>query len=303
MKKFLAFILLLSALLLTYLYREKIVLFIFEKLSNINNEITININKDYYRDYNLSYVKLTDNYNVRSTKDLLNLYYTAINAGMDEFKFYCSTEYETCIDDIVYLSEEQTILSNINNFVHPYNRFTSLKTTYDTLRQVTITLEKTYTKDKQNKINDVVDKIIKEEIKEEKDPEKIIRIVHDYIINNTKYDKERADKNIIKYESHTAYGVLIEHYGLCGGYADAVALFLDKYEIPNFKVVSENHIWNAVFLKDNWYHLDLTWDDPVLTSGDDTLEYTFFLITTDELEDLETNQHIFNKKVFTELDY
>lgn len=303
MKKILVFILLIGSLLLTYLFRENIVLFIFEKVNNINNEITIDINEDYYRDYNLSYIKLTDNYNIRSTTDLLNLYYTVINAGMDEFKFYCSKEYETCIDDIVYLSEEQTTLSNINNFVHPYNRFTSLKTTYDTLRQITITLEKTYTKDKQNKINEEVEKIIKEQIKDEKDPKKMIRIVHDYIINNTKYDKERADKNIIKYESHTAYGVLIEHYGLCGGYADAMALFLDKYEIPNFKVVSENHIWNAVYLEDNWYHLDLTWDDPVLTSGDDTLEYTFFLITTSELEELETNQHIFNKKVFTELDY
>ena len=80
-----------------------------------------------------------------------------------------------------------------------------------------------------------------------------------------------------------------------------MAIFLNKYNIPNFKVVSENHIWNAVYLDGKWYHLDLTWDDPVLTDGSDTLEYTFFLITTPELEELETNQHVFDKKVFKEL--
>lgn len=288
---------------LTYIYREDIVLFLFENFNKINRETSFEEKNEYYRDYNLSYVQLTDNYDVASIKDLINLYYTAINTGVDEFKFYCSKTYSTCIDDVIYLSEEQTTLSNINNFIHPYNRFTSLKTTYDTLGQVTITLDKPYSKEKQKEINTVVDKIVTEEIKEEKDPKKIIKIVHDYIINNTKYDKERADRNIIKYESHTAYGVLLEHYGLCGGYADAMAIFLDKYNIPNFKVVSENHIWNAVYIENNWYHLDLTWDDPVLTNGKDTLEYTFFIITTSELEQLETNQHIFNKKVFTELDY
>ena len=82
-----------------------------------------------------------------------------------------------------------------------------------------------------------------------------------------------------------------------------MAIFLNYYNIPNFKVVSSNHIWNAVYLDGNWYHLDLTWDDPVIVDGSDTLEYTFFLITTDELEELETNQHVFDRKVFSELDY
>ena len=80
-----------------------------------------------------------------------------------------------------------------------------------------------------------------------------------------------------------------------------MAIFLDRYNIPNFKIISENHIWNAVYLDGNWYHLDLTWDDPVTSDKSDVLEYNFFLITTDELEQLKTNQHVYDKTVFSEL--
>ena len=285
----------------TYLYREDIVIFLIENFGGITKEVTLDSKNPYYRDYNLSYVQTTDNFKATSKDDLLDMYYTVINSGVEEFTFYCSKTYPNCIDDVLYLANNQNVLSNINSFVHPYNSFTTVKTKYDTLKRVTLSVEKTYTDEKISKINKVVDEIIEKEIKDEKDHKEIIKIVHNYIINNTKYDKDRADRNIIKYESNTAYGVLIEHYGLCGGYTDAMAIFLNKYNIPNFKVVSENHIWNAVYIDDAWYHLDLTWDDPVLTDGTDTLEYTFFLITTQELKDLETNQHHFDKNVFKEL--
>jgi len=303
MKKFLWYVFLCLFLGLIYLYRENIIVFLFDNFTTFDKEIVLDEKNEYYRDYNLSYVSSINDFKVSSKDELIDLYYTVINSGIDEFKFYCHDEYPNCIKDIIYLSKEQTTLSNINNFVHPFNRFDKIKTVYDTLKQVTITSEKTYNQKEILEINKVVDNIIKDQIKDETDPKEIIKIVHDYIINNAKYDKERADRNIIKYSSHTAYGVLVEHYGLCGGYADAMAIFLDRYKIPNFKVVSENHIWNAVYIDGKWYHLDLTWDDPVLTSGKDTLEYTFFLITTEEMERLETNQHIFDKKVFTELDY
>lgn len=301
MKRVLTFILLIITLGCVYLYREDIIIFLLENFGGITKEVTLESKNIYYRDYNLSYVKTTDNFKASNINDLLNMYYTIINSGVDEFSFYCSKTYTTCIDDVLYLANNQNILSNINSFVHPYNSFTTIKTKYDTLKKVTLQIQKTYSDDEINKIDEEVDKIIENEIKDEQDPKEIIKIVHNYIINNTKYDKDRADRNIIKYESNTAYGVLIEKYGLCGGYTDAMAIFLNRYNIPNFKVVSENHIWNAVYIDNNWYHLDLTWDDPVLTDGTDTLEYTFFLITTPELEDLETNQHYFDKEVFSEL--
>ena len=142
---------------------------------------------------------------------------------------------------------------------------------------------------------------VQTEVKDETDEREIIKIIHDYIINNSKYDKLRADNNVIKYSSNTAYGVLFEGYGICSGYADAMALFLDYYKIPNYKIASENHVWNAVFLDGKWYHLDLTWDDPMLESGEDVIIYDYFLITTEKLKELDNLQHNFDTKIYPEM--
>ena len=43
-----------------------------------------------------------------------------------------------------------------------------------------------------------------------------------------------------------------------------VRLILDVYEdfgIKNYKIASSNHVWNYVYIENNWYHLDLTWDE------------------------------------------
>lgn len=106
--------------------------------------------------------------------------------------------------------------------------------------------------------------------------QKNITLAHDYIINNSKYDTDRSDLDIVNYKSDIAYGPLLQGYGICGGYTDAMQLFLEKLGVKSYRVSSEKHIWNAVNLNDNWYNLDLTWDDPVVSDGSDALEYNFF---------------------------
>ena len=58
----------------------------------------------------------------------------------------------------------------------------------------------------------------------------------------------------------------------------------------------QNHVWNALKLNDGWYHLDLTWDDPITTTGQNLLEYHYFLITTNELLEKEKTQHSFDSR-------
>ena len=85
-----------------------------------------------------------------------------------------------------------------------------------------------------------------------------------------------------------------------------MAVILTKLNVPNFKVASATHVWNAVYVDNTWLHLDLTWDDPVSTSGKDILDHSYFLITNDRLEELDKenkNEHIFNKGTYYELTY
>ena len=128
-----------------------------------------------------------------------------------------------------------------------------------------------------------------------------IKTIHDYIINNTSYDVERNDHGTSEYESNTAYGALIEHQAICSGYADAMAIFLSKFNIENYKIASATHVWNAVKINNTWYHLDLTWDDPVSDQGE-ILDHKYFLVTTEELKktDGELFQHQFDPTVYLE---
>ena len=100
------------------------------------------------------------------------------------------------------------------------------------------------------------------------------------------------------YKSNTAYGVLVQGYGICSGYSDTMAIFLNKLNIDNYKISNDTHIWNLVYINGMWVHLDTTWDDPI--SDKNLNRDTYFLINSKELEDLKDDTHSFNKNIFSE---
>lgn len=300
MKKIIGLLLVIDVFFLCLIYNDEIINFIVNTFSNYNKDATVLNNNEYANNNDYSYVKLTDDFVPKNKNDIINIYYTILNSGMSSFTFYCSSEYKDCINDINYISNNQILLSEINNFVPVYNSFQNIDTEFDSLGKVTITITHNYTNSQIEIIESKVDDIYNELIKDNMTDNEKIKSIHDYIINTTKYDTDRSDNKITKYHSDIAYGALIEHYAICGGYADSMKLFLDKLNIPNYKISSENHIWNLVKLDNKWYHLDLTWDDPVTSTGEDVLEYDYFLITTEQLKKLETDQHIFDENVYQE---
>lgn len=300
MKKIIGLLLVIDVFFLCLIYNDEIINFIVNTFNNYNKDATVLNNNEYANNNDYSYVKLTDDFVPKNKNDIINIYYTILNSGMSNFTFYCSNEYKDCINDINYISNNQILLSEINNFVPVYNSFQNIDTEFDSLGKVTITITHNYTNSQIETIESKVDDIYNELIKDNMNDNEKIKSIHDYIINTTKYDTDRSDNKITKYHSDIAYGALIEHYAICGGYADSMKLFLDKLNIPNYKISSENHIWNLVKLDNKWYHLDLTWDDPVTSTGEDVLEYDYFLITTEQLKKLETDQHIFDENVYQE---
>jgi hypothetical protein len=266
-----------------------------------SKEVSLEYRNNYYLSYNYLTVKDVDRFDIKNRNDLTNLYYSILNRGFDSFDFYCPETYENCINDIIDITNNQNFLSNVNGYVHPFNSFDTIETTYDSINRINLKIIKAYTDVEIKQINEKVEQIIAEQVKDETDPRKIIEIIHDYVVNNTKYDKDRADNNIIRYNSNTAYGVLFEGYGICSGYADTMAIFLDYYKIPNFKVSSENHVWNAVYLDGEWYHLDLTWDDPITNTGVEMLSHDYFLIDTDKILELDKTEHTINRDFYKEL--
>ena len=300
MKKIITLVLLVAIFLVTIFYNQEIVGFIVDNFLTAKKTNSVLNNNEYASNRDYQFVQITDDFTPHNKQDILNIYYTVINSGMTDFVFYCSEEYKECIQDVKDISNNQVLLSHINNFVHPYNSFKSIETEYDTLGKITIKISHTYTDEMIRSLQQKTKEIQKDVIQDEQDPEKMIKLIHDYIINNSRYDSDRSDQKTVKYQSDTAYGNLIQGYGICGGYADSMKLFLDLYQIPNYKIASENHVWNLVKVNDQWLHLDLTWDDPIVTNGKDVLEYNFFLITTQELQELQTNQHNFDTAIYQE---
>lgn len=298
MKKILYFVVFILLFSLTFYYKEDILIYYNKYLSNAKQVPTSLEKNEYYRNYNFKYVTNTDNFSPNTKQDILNIYYTIINSGMENFTFYCPDTYDTCLDDVKDVAYNKTVLSNINDFVHPYNSFSQIETSFDSLGEINIKIIHNYTEEMKIILDYKVDEIIKKELNEEMEIIDKIKIIHDYIINNTKYDQNRSDKNIFEYKSNNAYGVLIEGYGICSGYTDSMMLFLEKLNIKSYKVSSENHVWNKVFINNNWYNLDLTWDDPVNSDGSDSLEHNFFLVNDDEMLKNDKTEHTYNEDVY-----
>ena len=264
-------------------------------------EVTLGKVNEYYRNVDFDFVQNTNYFIPDDMQDLLNIYYTVLNSGKTKFSFYCPKEYTTCLEDVKILANDQNTLSDINNYVHPYNSFAHIETEYDSLGRVNLTIKHAYTKKQIQEINEKIESLYTLLVSENNSEYKNIEIIHDYIIDHSKYDSERAEKDDSPYHSDTAYGPLFEGYATCGGYTDLMELYLEKMNIKSFKVSSEEHVWNAVYYNNEWLHLDITWDDPVVDDGSDHLTHNYFLIDTNRLHDMEPTQHIFNEEHYYEL--
>lgn len=113
---------------------------------------------------------------------------------------------------------------------------------------------------------------------------KNIKKMHDILVSNLSYEQTISKPNI-----RNIYGALCERQVVCEGYAKAYKYLLDKINIENIIVVGygtnsngnkEEHAWNYVKLNQNWYAVDVTWDDPIIIGGGkltNKSKYKYFL--------------------------
>ena len=252
----------------------------------------------YFIEDNFSYVDDYVDAEIHSKEELYYSIYYLINSGITYSKRYCAKEYTNCYQDMEALSKNQNLLSLLNNFVHPYNSFDSIVFNFDD-HVIEIEINHTYNKKEIDILNRKVEELIDQNINNDMSVNDKIKVIHDYIINHTEYDTLKTENvKDTTYHSNTAYGVLIEGYGICSGYSDAMKLFLDKLNIINYKISNDQHIWNLVYLDGSWVHLDLTWDDPV--SDKNITRDNYFLITTKTLRLLDDDVHYYDTDIFKE---
>ncbi len=145
------------------------------------------------------------------------------------------------------------------------------------------------------KVNTKIKSVLKSlKLSKLSDEEKVKKI-HDYIINLFSYDRTLS--------RFTAYEGLIDskHTTVCQGYSVLMYKMLTEAGVSCRYVTGQAggaHAWNIVKIGGKWYHLDVTWDDPV--SNIPQLSYDYFLtgantISIDHVLDKEFRTASFKK--------
>ena len=289
-------IILLSLILLVYLKIDEITDF-FTGFMSDEKTVEVKEKNEYARDFDYVKFQNDDKFIPVDKESILNIFYNIFNDGYDEFTFYCPKEYDSCISDIKELTKEKITFSKINDYVHPYNSFKDLNVRLYTNGKVVVSVIKNYSSNEMEELNKRVDDILYElNISSISNTTDKIRSIHNYIIKNVEYDEEMASTDTSSYRSNTAYGALVQGYAICTGYSDAMGLFLDKLNIPNIKISSDEHVWNLVFIDGEWLHLDLTWND----TNNPKYQMSYFLIDTDTLFKLDPEEHLFDESFYLE---
>jgi hypothetical protein len=128
--------------------------------------------------------------------------------------------------------------------------------------------------------------------------ERLLRL-HDILVDETDYDSETAravlgadpESNDGINQSSSAYGCLVNRQAICSGYAAAFQLLAGRLGAECRRVDGSEersgapHEWNLLCLDGEWYHVDVTWDDPVFSgeAADGYRTYDFFCVTTEEI--------------------
>lgn len=291
MKKFFTFIIsLLIIYTAIFIFKDDIFSF-YDNLLYKEEKITIK-NNNYAKSNGYMYVQLTDDFYAKNKKHLLNIFYTIINSGNETFTFYCSKDYKNCKNDINSIINDEDVLLAINNFVHPFNSFKKISLSIEN-KKIDLTVYKLYNDEEINKINSKVDDILSNIVFNSMDVYQKIEAIHNYIVMNTKYLKTNIDYN-------KATTLLFENKGVCSAYTDTMAIFLSRLNLDNYKIATEEHIWNLVKINDNWLHIDVTFDDPINSNNEDILLTDMLLINTNKLLELDNESHNFDRNIYKE---
>ena len=128
-----------------------------------------------------------------------------------------------------------------------------------------------------------------------------IKAVHDYIVQNIKYDYSLS--------KYSAYNAIIEKNVVCQGFASLTYKMLKELGV-GVRVITGlgngvSHGWNMAEISGQWYNIDNTWDEYWYSEYNIT-SYKFFLKNstdfTDHTRDVEYNTISFNKTYLMDTD-
>lgn len=159
------------------------------------------------------------------------------------------------VDFVFNQYPEYYYISNIGSSVKPNGEMVTLYLDYR--------IDKEEMLERRAFIDDAVKPILDDVGKNWSDAQKALR-VHDWLVANFMYDYRLFEQPGT--ENHDIYGFLKDKMGVCQSYAYTYMYILRQLDVDAYYVVSDtdNHGWNVVNIDGNWYHVDVTHDDPII---------------------------------------
>ncbi|MDA3898397.1 MAG: BACON domain-containing carbohydrate-binding protein [Desulfobacteraceae bacterium] len=108
--------------------------------------------------------------------------------------------------------------------------------------------------------------------------------IHDWVVANVAYDESLKE--------HSAWAALFLGKTVCQGYSLLTCKMLQEVDVPVRIINSEamNHAWNMIYLCGHWYHLDVTWNDPVPDLPGRIL-YTYYNLSDSEIQGMSPSHY------------
>lgn len=123
--------------------------------------------------------------------------------------------------------------------------------------------------------------------------EEIVLAYHEYLTSTVAYAYgEYLSGTLGEKNEYDMYGALVNHSAVCQGYAETMFYLLKEAGISCSiaSSVNINHAWNVVKIHGRWYHLDVTWDDPVWDVPGQSL-HKYFLVSFPTMNTLTAASH------------
>lgn len=118
-------------------------------------------------------------------------------------------------------------------------------------------------------------------------------VLHDYLAQHIAYANAEYEAGTLSSipNVYNAYGALVEGKAVCQGYALAYSALLHTVDIDADICDSNtmNHAWNVVSIGGAWYHVDVTWDDPVWNT-EGMARHLYFMLSDAAIETAENGR-------------
>lgn len=208
--------------------------------------------------------------------------------------------------DVVYKGDGETLDTLANKIneqlillrtLEPYDMHHVLQSNYSLSRtgkgpiKVSFNIDYKTTNEMETKLDNDLRKLVSEIAPEGMSLQDKALAIHDWIVNNTKYDET--------FKSNSAYSTFYNKTGTCDGYASLGQKMFTLAGIQSTiaEGTADNvaHAWNMVYMDSKWRHVDITWDDPIDSRGNDILAHDWY-----GLSDSELIRHTWDKTMFPE---